>query len=198
MPPVAQSIAQLLRRQAQSVLQTNTPLVIRSSLRQPLQQKRTIFSQQLPRTLKRRQPTAQRLGNRPVNRQQQTRFSSSSSSSASANETAQKTQQQARSLSQRLKDLSRQYGWSAVGVYFALSALDFPFCFAAVRFFGVERIGHYEHVVVERAKNWFYSVVPLERQIEGDQQQEQEHDDSHAIAGAEGATDEGASKFFFP
>lgn len=37
-----------------------------------------------------------------------------------------------------------------------LSALDFPFCFAAVRYLGTDRIGHYEHVVVE----WVKSVVP--------------------------------------
>ncbi|XHG00505.1 hypothetical protein AWENTII_003951 [Aspergillus wentii] len=56
------------------------------------------------------------------------------------------------SLSQRLKKLSREYGWSALGVYLLLSALDFPFCFAAVRLLGVERIGHYEHMLVESAK----------------------------------------------
>jgi hypothetical protein len=61
------------------------------------------------------------------------------------------------SLSQRLKKLSREYGWSAVGVYFALSLLDFPFCFLAVRLLGTERIGHYEDIV----KHAFWSVVRL-------------------------------------
>lgn len=61
------------------------------------------------------------------------------------------------SLSQRLKKLSREYGWSAVGVYFALSLLDFPFCFLAVRLLGTERIGHYEDVV----KHAFWSIVQL-------------------------------------
>lgn len=37
-----------------------------------------------------------------------------------------------------------------------LSALDFPFCFAAVRYLGTDRIGHYEHVVVE----WIKGVIP--------------------------------------
>ena len=60
------------------------------------------------------------------------------------------------SLSQRLRKLSREYGWSGFGVYLALSALDFPFCFAAVRYLGTDRIGHYEHVVVE----WIKSMVP--------------------------------------
>lgn len=47
------------------------------------------------------------------------------------------------SLSGRFKKLSREYGWSAVGVYFALSVLDFPFCFLLVRVVGTERIGAY-------------------------------------------------------
>lgn len=38
----------------------------------------------------------------------------------------------------------------------ALSALDFPFCFAAVRYLGTDRIGHYEHVVIE----WVKSAIP--------------------------------------
>lgn len=40
-------------------------------------------------------------------------------------------------------------------MYFALSVLDFPFCFLAVRALGTERIGHYEHVVVDAFKNTF-------------------------------------------
>lgn len=61
------------------------------------------------------------------------------------------------SLSQRLKQLSREYGWAALGVYFGLSLLDFPFCFLAVRLLGTDRIGHYEDVV----KNAFWSLVRL-------------------------------------
>jgi hypothetical protein len=61
------------------------------------------------------------------------------------------------SLSQRLKKLSREYGWSAVGVYLALSALDFPFCFLAVRMLGTDRIGRWEHNVVEA----FWKVVRI-------------------------------------
>lgn len=59
------------------------------------------------------------------------------------------------SLSQRLKQLSREYGWSALGVYLALSALDFPVCFMAVRLLGTDRIGHYEDVV----KTGFWNIV---------------------------------------
>ncbi|KAL8807147.1 MAG: hypothetical protein Q9200_004780 [Gallowayella weberi] len=59
------------------------------------------------------------------------------------------------SFSQRLRKLSREYGWSAMGVYLLLSALDFPFCFLAVRWVGAERIGHYESVVIEAVKKVF-------------------------------------------
>lgn len=86
-----------------------------------------------------------------------------------------------------MKNLSREYGWSALGVYLALSALDFPFCFAAVRLLGVERIGHYEHAIVEEAKRLFYSVVPIERAtIEGET-------GSSSTEAGEKITDEGAS-----
>ena len=60
------------------------------------------------------------------------------------------------SFSQRLRKLSREYGWSALGVYAALSALDFPFSFLAVRWLGTDRIGHWEHIIMK----WFWSMVP--------------------------------------
>jgi hypothetical protein len=49
--------------------------------------------------------------------------------------------EQSLSLSARLKKLSREYGWTAAGVYLALSVLDFPFCFLLVRTVGTEKIG---------------------------------------------------------
>lgn len=57
------------------------------------------------------------------------------------------------SLSQRLRKLSREYGYTALGVYMGLLVLDFPFCFLAVQYLGADRIGRYEHVVVENLKN---------------------------------------------
>lgn len=63
----------------------------------------------------------------------------------------------AQTLSQKLKALSKEYGWAALGVYLALSALDFPFCFLAVRLLGTDRIGHYEEVV----KDGFWTLVRL-------------------------------------
>ena len=65
--------------------------------------------------------------------------------------------QEAQSLSGRFKQLSRKYGWAAVGVYAGLSVLDFPFCFLAVRLIGPDRIGEAEHAVV----NGFWRVVAV-------------------------------------
>lgn len=55
-----------------------------------------------------------------------------------------------------MRKLSREYGWSALGVYLLLSGLDFPFCFLAVRTLGTDRIGRWEHIVL----SWIKSVVP--------------------------------------
>ncbi|KAF1811128.1 hypothetical protein P152DRAFT_374950, partial [Eremomyces bilateralis CBS 781.70] len=55
---------------------------------------------------------------------------------------------QPQTISQKLKALSREYGYSAVGVYLALSALDFPFCYLAVRWLGTDRIGRWEHKIL--------------------------------------------------
>ncbi|KAH8687764.1 hypothetical protein BGZ60DRAFT_394409 [Tricladium varicosporioides] len=55
-------------------------------------------------------------------------------------------------LSARLKKLSREYGWSALGVYLTLSALDFPFCYLLVRSLGTDRIGEWEHIIISNIK----------------------------------------------
>jgi hypothetical protein len=59
-----------------------------------------------------------------------------------------------------MKAMSKKYGWTVVGIYLGLSALDFPFCFLAVRWFGPERIGHLEHVIVSHVWAGLESVVP--------------------------------------
>src|ERR1700760_2800237 len=64
------------------------------------------------------------------------------------------------SFSQRLKALSKEYGWTAVGVYLGLSVLDFPFCFLAVRWLGTERIGRWEHAVVDAARSIIHIPFP--------------------------------------
>lgn len=55
------------------------------------------------------------------------------------------TEANPQSLGARMRKLSREYGWSALGVYFALTAVDFPFCYLFVRTLGTDRIG----------KSWF-------------------------------------------
>lgn len=64
------------------------------------------------------------------------------------------------SLSARFKELSRKYGWAAVGVYLGLSVLDFPFCFLAVRLIGSDRIGEAEHAVIDGFWNIVGTVLP--------------------------------------
>ncbi|KAK4452447.1 hypothetical protein QBC34DRAFT_36338 [Podospora aff. communis PSN243] len=59
-------------------------------------------------------------------------------------------------LGARLKKLSREYGWAAVGIYMTLSVLDFPFCFLLVRSVGTERIAEIEHIVVSNVQK----VIP--------------------------------------
>ncbi|GAW19766.1 hypothetical protein ANO14919_092560 [Xylariales sp. No.14919] len=59
-------------------------------------------------------------------------------------------------FSARLRKLSREYGWAAVGVYLGLSVLDFPFCFLLVRVVGTDRIGELEHMIVSQVSN----VIP--------------------------------------
>ncbi|GAB7345437.1 hypothetical protein MBLNU457_3770t1 [Dothideomycetes sp. NU457] len=103
----------------------------------------------------------------------QRRHNSSKSSEPSPNVTPNLgSPQPATTLSARLKQLSREYGWTALGVYLGLSAIDFPFCYLAVRLLGTERIGYAEHVVV----TGFWSLVglvvpsmkPSERQLAGE------------------------------
>ena len=74
-------------------------------------------------------------------------------------------------------------------MYLGLSALDFPFCFAAVRLLGVERIGYYEHVAIEFVKDKLKSVWPQTKSSEAEDGQGQ-------LAQAEERNQEEASKFF--
>lgn len=57
-----------------------------------------------------------------------------------------------------MKQLSKEYGYAALAVYFALSALDFPFCFLGVRLVGTEKIGQYEEVIIGAVKPWWVGV----------------------------------------
>lgn len=97
------------------------------------------------------------------------------------------------SLSQRLRKLSREYGWAAVGVYFGLSAFDFPFCFAAVRLLGVDRIGHFEHVVVQTFKDALHTVWPQKEPTTPGQGPDEAADKQGRLAQAESRNQEEAS-----
>ncbi|KAF5856632.1 hypothetical protein ETB97_007054 [Aspergillus alliaceus] len=117
-------------------------------------------------------------------------FSSSRSKSSPKSE-------QSASLSQRLKALSREYGWSALGVYLLLSAMDFPFCFAAVRFLGAEKIGHYEHVAIESFKSAIGTVLPNVQEAQSREETRTDSKDETSKGKIEGSAvekaDEGAS-----
>jgi Protein of unknown function (DUF1279) len=52
-----------------------------------------------------------------------------------------------------MRKLSREYGYAALGVYLALTALDLPFCYLAVSYLGTERIAHWEHVIMSYVKD---------------------------------------------
>lgn len=89
-----------------------------------------------------------------------------------------------------MRKLSREYGWAALGVYLLLSALDFPFCFAAVRLLGVERIGHFEHVIVESIKSVLPGAGKPQPEVSGDDEEGQ----SQLEEAEERNRGEGASK----
>lgn len=83
-----------------------------------------------------------------------------SSKSPSPNPTAHLGSPEPQTLSARMRKLSREYGWSALGVYLGLSVLDFPFCFLAVRWLGTERIGRWEHAVIEAFWDGVEKIYP--------------------------------------
>lgn len=64
--------------------------------------------------------------------------------------------QEPQGITARLRKLSREYGWAALGVYLGLTVLDFPFCFLLVRSVGTDRIGAIEHYVVSHVSK----VIP--------------------------------------
>lgn len=57
-----------------------------------------------------------------------------------------------------IKGLMAEYGYTALGVYFGLSLVDYPFCFLAVHQLGPERMARYQN----SAKQVFGYGVPDE------------------------------------
>lgn len=181
-PPYLSSASRQIFNAASRTRPNNPNLLIRhpSSSRRPLSN--------LPTRAPRRNPFSA-AHNTPIRRPYSTRpppgnSSSSSSPSRGYNPTPTlNSPPPPLSLSQRLRKLSREYGWAAFGVYMLFTALDFPFCFAAVRYLGADRIGRYEHAVVEWAKSavpesvreaWRTRVVASKQQQQQQQQQQQE------------------------
>lgn len=112
--------------------------------------------------------------------------------------------QKTQSLSQRLRKLSREYGWSALGIYLLLSAIDFPFCFMAVRFLGADRIGHYEDVILQTVADGIRAIWPGKQTRWSKSEKEKAADDEERGKMDAGRTDEQgvkkvdeASMFFF-
>jgi hypothetical protein len=50
-----------------------------------------------------------------------------------------------------MRELTKKYGWTAFGVYWAISAVDLPICFLVVHSMGEEKVMELEHKV----KGWF-------------------------------------------
>ncbi|KAF2715918.1 hypothetical protein K431DRAFT_236584 [Polychaeton citri CBS 116435] len=61
------------------------------------------------------------------------------------------------SFSERMKKLSREYGYAALGVYLGLSAIDLPLCYLGVSWAGADKVAAVEHWVVER----FWQLVEI-------------------------------------
>ena len=59
------------------------------------------------------------------------------------------------SLSERFKMLMKRYGWYAVGVYFAISVVDFAIAFAGINLLGAE----YVSSVAASAKAWVLGMI---------------------------------------
>ena len=51
-----------------------------------------------------------------------------------------------------MRKLSREYGYAALGVYLAFTAIDLPFCYLAVLYLGTERIARWEHAILSYVK----------------------------------------------
>ena len=92
----------------------------------------------------------------------------SSKNSPNLNPTPHLGSPEATGIKARLKKLSKEYGWVALGVYFGLSLLDFPFCFLAVRLAGPERIGQIEHTILTSVKSYTEPIWKMVEPIIGD------------------------------
>ena len=172
---VSTRMAQLLRQKPaqESIFQaaTRRTLVKQTPLRQhPSNLSRTYFTARPTKSLPLRSwhSTYRDMLLRPFRNFR----SYSSKNSPHLNPTPHLGSPEATGIKARLKKLSKEYGWVALGVYFGLSLLDFPFCFLAVRLAGPERIGQIEHAILTRVKSWTEPVWNMIEPIVGDWRKE--------------------------
>ncbi|KAI1258649.1 peptide alpha-N-acetyltransferase Nat2 [Xylariaceae sp. FL1019] len=161
--PLLRSFGNAATGQQQNVLSSNNGRLLRRNLTLPSQpcssRQAVLRISGVSRAIRdlparpRTSGTVQRSLRSPVRTNRRSFHNSSRKRSANPDPTKPKAPEKPQGLSARLKKLSREYGWSAVGVYFALSVLDFPFCFLLVRVVGTDRIGELEHWVVSHATN---------------------------------------------
>ncbi|CAB53723.1 N alpha-acetylation like protein Nat2 [Schizosaccharomyces pombe] len=63
-------------------------------------------------------------------------------------------------ITQRVKELTKKYGWWSLGVYIGISVLDFSASFVLVRTLGAERIGYLEHSILNSIRRYFNWEIP--------------------------------------
>jgi hypothetical protein len=74
--------------------------------------------------------------------------------------------------------------------------MDFPICFAAVRFLGAEQIGQYEDVVIESFKSAVGTVLPSVQEAQSQEDGGEMKTSGEVEVEAQTKTDEGASMSF--
>lgn len=82
------------------------------------------------------------------------------------------------SLSQRLKNLIKSYGWYALGVYLVFSALDFAVAFAAINLLGADYVAG----VAASVKASIYNVLPSKQAEPGLEELDSSHVPGNAAA----------------
>lgn len=82
------------------------------------------------------------------------------------------------SLSQRLKNLIKSYGWYALGVYLVFSALDFAVAFAAINLLGADYVAG----VAASVKASIYNVFPSKQAERGLEELDSSHVPGNAAA----------------
>jgi len=77
-------------------------------------------------------------------------------------------QEKPTTISGRLKDLIKRYGWYALGVYVVLGAIDFGISFAGIQVIGAEKVSHWTHQAKEAVTGviWPDRNAPAHAEVE--------------------------------